>query len=121
MLVKYNPNNWFYRSIDAVKVDFVTVDKNNNYKVEHGSATMNVSLTKLRVLDKEHLNDDQIDAEYKRILSGKVQNILPEGVTLVDLVGYSEVSYKYAFTLDELIGLGHPITETEDGFMIEVK
>lgn len=121
MLVKYNPNNWFYRSVEAVVVKYVTVDRSNGYKVEHKETTINTSLSKLRVLDKEHLNAVQLDGEYKRILSGKLQSMLPDGVTVVDVIEYKGIDYKYAFTLDELIGLGHPMIETDDGFMIETK
>ena len=121
MLTKYNPNLWFYRSVEAIEVKYVTVDKNNGYKVEHKETTINTSLSKLRVLDKEHLSAEQIDGEYKRILSGKIQSTLPTGVTVVDVIEYKGIDHKYAFTLEELISLGHPMIETEDGFMIEVK
>lgn len=121
MLVKYNPNNWFYRSIESIEVHFVTVDKNNGYKVNSDNvAYISTTLAKLRVLDREHLNDNQLDGEYKRILQGKVQSTLPDGVTVVDVISYCEVSEKIAFTLDELKQFGHRMTETDDGFMIEI-
>lgn len=121
MLVKYNPNNWFYRSVESIKVHYVTVNKNDSYKVNADNVTcIPTTLAKLRVLDREHLNDNQLQGEYKRILQGKVQSTLPDGVTVVDILSYNESSEKIAFTLDELRQFGHKMIETDDGFMIEI-
>lgn len=119
MLVKYNPNLWFYRSVESIEVHYVTFDK-NGYKVNPDNVTcIPTTLAKLRVLDREHLNDSQLDGEYKRILQGKIQSTLPDGVTVVLILSYTEVSEKIAFTLDELRQFGHKMIETDDGFMIE--
>ena len=122
MLVKYNPNNWYYRSVESIEVHYVTVNKNDGYKVNANNTTcIPTTLAKLRVLDREHLNDNQLQGEYKRILQGKVQSTLPDGVTVVDIISFNEISEKIAFTLDELRQFGHRMTETQDGFMIEIK
>lgn len=120
MLVKYNPNNWFYRSIESIEVHYVTVNKNDGYKVNANNVTcIPTTLAKLRVIDREHLNENQLQGEYKRILQGKIQSTLEDGVTVVDILSYNEVSEKIAFTIDELRQFGHKMIETDDGFMIE--
>ena len=113
---KYNANKWCYRSIEGITIKFVTVDKAHGYKVNPDNVyTIETTLAKLRVLDREHLNAVQLDGEYKRILQGKLQSIMPDGVTVVDILDYKETNEKYAFTNEELRKFGHRMTEDKDG------
>ena len=119
--VKYNPNNWYYRSVEAIKVNYVAINK-DTYEVKTDcNTTINSTLSKLRIIGRDDLTPIQLDEEYKRIIKSKIESTMPENMSVVKVLEYKEIVDKYAFTLEELIALGHHMTETEDGYMIDIK
>ena len=83
--------------------------------------TISSTLNKLRIIGRDDLTEAELNAEYLRIIQNKVQSMLDDNISVVKVTSYKEIVDKYAFTLEELISLGHHIIDTDDGMMIDVK